>query len=228
MRLYYDLHIHTALSPCAEDDMTPNNIVNMALLKGLDIIAIADHNSARAAGEVIKAARGKGLLVLPALEIETAEEVHILCYFAGIDEALEMERAARATLPKIKNRPEIFGRQIYYDSRDNIIGEEEQMLITASALSVEEVCAMARGLGGAPVPAHIDRDAYGIISKLGAIPGSLGFAAVELSKGGAMPEGSGKYLVLKSSDAHSLGQISERENSLVVSDKKAQDIIDIL
>ncbi|MDO5479206.1 MAG: histidinol-phosphatase, partial [Clostridia bacterium] len=29
MKLYYDLHIHSALSPCGDNDMTPNNIVNM-------------------------------------------------------------------------------------------------------------------------------------------------------------------------------------------------------
>ena len=36
MILRCDLHIHTALSPCGDMDMTPNNIVNMAQLKGLD------------------------------------------------------------------------------------------------------------------------------------------------------------------------------------------------
>ena len=45
MMLYYDFHIHSALSPCGDADMTPNNIVGMASIKGLDAIAVSDHNT---------------------------------------------------------------------------------------------------------------------------------------------------------------------------------------
>ena len=34
---YYDLHLHSCLSPCGDEDNTPNNIAGMAKLCGLDI-----------------------------------------------------------------------------------------------------------------------------------------------------------------------------------------------
>ena len=47
MNIAVDLHMHSCLSPCGDELMTPNNIVNMAKLKGLDAIAVCDHNTAR-------------------------------------------------------------------------------------------------------------------------------------------------------------------------------------
>ena len=82
MRLYYDLHIHSALSPCADDDMTPNNIVNMAKLKGLDLITVSDHNCGRNVEAASKVAEQAGILFLPGIEMTTAEEVHVLAFFA--------------------------------------------------------------------------------------------------------------------------------------------------
>ena len=107
MKLYYDLHIHSALSPCGDNDMTPNNIVNMSLLKGLDVIAVTDHNSCGNVRAVQKAAEGR-LLVIPGMEIETSEEVHILGLFPCIESAEEMEGIIKDLSAPIKNRPEIF------------------------------------------------------------------------------------------------------------------------
>ena len=102
MILYYDLHIHTALSPCADNDMTPNNIVNMALLKGLDVIAVTDHNSAENARAVIKAGEKAGLTVIAGMEIETSEEVHVLSLFPSADAAEEVQRQVYRSLPDAK------------------------------------------------------------------------------------------------------------------------------
>ena len=67
MNLFYDLHIHSALSPCGDNDMTPNNIVNMSLLKGLDVIAVSDHNSIKNLYPILEVAKDTELLVIPAM-----------------------------------------------------------------------------------------------------------------------------------------------------------------
>ena len=56
MGLYrYDLHIHSALSPCAEKDMTPVTIVGLAKANGLDFVAVSDHNSIKNVEVAIRA-----------------------------------------------------------------------------------------------------------------------------------------------------------------------------
>ena len=89
----YDFHIHTALSPCGDNDMTPNNIVNMAYLKGLEAIAVTDHNCVKNVAAVIEAGKNAGITVIPGMEIESSEEIHIVSLFPHIDAALEAEKA---------------------------------------------------------------------------------------------------------------------------------------
>ena len=56
MKTYgYDLHVHSCLSPCGDNDMTPNNLVQMALLSGCDILALTDHNTCRNAPAAMEA-----------------------------------------------------------------------------------------------------------------------------------------------------------------------------
>ena len=92
---YYDLHIHSCLSPCGAESMTPNNIVNMAQLAGLDVIAVADHNSALNCPAVMAAGERAGLLVLPGMELTTSEEVHVLCLFETLKGALACSARVR-------------------------------------------------------------------------------------------------------------------------------------
>lgn len=233
MKIAYDFHIHTALSPCGDDDMTPNNIVNMAVLKGLDAIAITDHNTCRNAEACMQCAEGTDLLVLPGMEVETAEECHIVCIFPDIDSARRMEEQVIANLPKIKNRPDIFGHQVVMDKDDNIVGYEENLLVTATAMPVEKVASLARELGGVAIPAHIDKAAYSIISNLGFIDDGYGFKTVEvkdLEKLDSLYEdkGLGRFRIIHSSDAHYLWDISEREQFLEVDKPDTTSIIDIL
>lgn len=233
MKIAYDLHIHTALSPCGDDDMTPNNIVNMALLKGLDVIAVTDHNTCRNAAACIKCAEGTDLLVLPGMEVESAEECHIVCIFPTLDAALKMEEQVKAHLPKIKNRPDIFGHQAIMDEDDNIVGYEENMLVTATTLSVDKVAELTRQFGGVPIPAHIDKSAYSVISNLGFIDDAWGFKTAEvkdLDKAQSMYEDKGlnRFKIIHSSDAHYLWDILEREHFLEADFLNAEVIIDIL
>ena len=62
--LHADLHIHTCLSPCAEREMSPSRVVRQAREKGLDLIAICDHNSAENVEAASRAAEGIGLAVI--------------------------------------------------------------------------------------------------------------------------------------------------------------------
>ncbi len=229
IRLYYDLHIHSALSPCGDVDMTPNNIVNMSILKGLDVIAVADHNTIGNCKAVMEAAEDK-LLVIPAMEVETLEEVHMLCYFPTLDAAKEMENELRRRTPPIKNRPEIFGNQYYMNSDDQIIGEEERLLVSATALDIYEVVKLAKKLGGAPVPAHIDRKSYSVLSNLGFFPPDLEVSTVEITEKNLnkMKDDYNKYQIITNSDAHYLENISERINSIDIPCKNTQNIVEYL
>ena len=210
MKKYYDLHIHSALSPCGDEDMTPNNIVNMARLKGLDIIAVTDHNTCGNVRAVMEVA-GDDLMILPGIEIESSEEVHILGYFPTIEAAEKMEELIRRNSTRVKNRPEIFGKQLYMNAEDEVIGEEEELLVMASGLTSKEIFYLVRELGGVPVPAHIDRSSYSMVSNLGFLPPELSVSTVEITNTNRVewekdyPE----MMILTSSDAHYLGDIAE-------------------
>ena len=213
----YDFHIHTCLSPCGDNDMTPNNIVNMALLKELDIIAVTDHNSVSNCEAVIKAADGTGLKVIPGMELCTAEEVHMVCLFGSLDKGKQFEEFVFDNLPDIKNRPEIFGEQIIMNEQDEKVGEFDKLLINASMITIDEAVNKVKELEGICYPAHIDKSSNSIISNLGFIPEEYGFQLVEaadLKKVTSAEEYSEiykRYAVIHSSDAHYLWDISERE-----------------
>lgn len=218
MRYYYDLHIHSALSPCGDDDMTPNNIVNMALLKGLDIIAVTDHNACDNAEAVMKAGQKAGLLVIPGMEIESAEEVHVLSLFPDLESTRRVSRVLREHSMHIRNREEIFGCQRILNEDDEQVGTVEELLITATTLSIEEVFRVVSEAGGLAIPAHVDRSSHSVLSNLGAIPDSIAVVNVELSRDcdaesffTENPE-LRQYGVLRDSDAHYLWDISEKEN----------------
>lgn len=225
MDIAVDLHIHSALSPCAADDMTPNNIVNMALLKNLDVISITDHNSCDNVESIVKVADSR-ILVLPGMEVQTKEEVHLLCYFENVDKLLDFGRLIDSKLPNIANAPEIFGNQFILDEEDHIIGKKKQMLISSVNLSIEQVLDAVSDMEGVIIPAHIDRSSYSIISQLGFIPENLESGMLEVSKKDSefskiYPQGK----ILYSSDAHNLWQILERESFLSVDNISLLDVL---
>jgi hypothetical protein len=212
MNLYYDLHIHSCLSPCADQLMTPKNICAMAAIKGLNLIALTDHNTAGNVRVTEKAAAEEGLLFLPGIEICTAEEVHLLAYFESCSACEKMGQYCLEHLPPIQNKPEFFGEQTYIGPDDQPSGFEERLLITALSLPLEQVVQKVRSLGGVPVPAHIFRG-NGIMTMLGFIPPHVGFTTVEVQAGEIPPGG---LRSITSSDAHELGVIAEREHYLNV------------
>ena len=222
MKVYYDLHIHTGLSPCADKDMTPNNIVNMAILNELDVIAITDHNTCGNAAAVMEAASGTPLTVLCGMEVETAEEVHVICLFAALEQGLAFDKAVAATMPQVANKPAIFGTQLYYDADDEVLGTCDRLLMTATALSLPALVDMVKGYGGVAIPAHIDRPSNSVMTNLGFIPPELDVAFIEFSKHtdplGYFAEHQRlffkAYGTLVSSDAHYLGDIAEKKHYL--------------
>lgn len=222
MSLYYDLHIHSCLSPCAAEDMTPGNICGMAHIKGLQAIAVTDHNSARNLRACCEAARRFDLLFLPGIELCTREEVHLLSYFPTLEAAEEMGQRCLELLPPMKNRPDFFGAQIVMNAQDEEIAREDALLIGALSIGFSEACSLVRSLGGVPVPAHIHR-MNGAIQMLGFLPPQDAITAVEVKEGDFVPEG---YRVLRSSDAHQLSDISEPLYTL--QGCSAADILDYL
>ncbi len=182
MKYNYDLHIHSALSPCGDDEMTPNNIANMLKLVGCDIIAVSDHNSCKNSSAVIKVAEDIGLLCVPAMELCTCEEAHVLCLFNELKSALAFDELVYSKIPNIKNKPQVFGNQLIIDENDKITGIEEKLLITACELSAEELVSVLKEYGGIAIPAHIDKSSYSLLSSLGFIPKEFGFINYEVSK----------------------------------------------
>jgi PHP family Zn ribbon phosphoesterase len=203
-----DLHVHTALSPCADDEMTPPAIVAAALAEGLAMIAVCDHNSARNVAAVQEAA-GARLAVLAGMEITTAEECHVVGLFPDAAAAEAAGAEVGATLGPIDDGYEaFFGEQRLLDAAGLETGREQLALATATTLDVDRVVELVHRHGGLAVAAHIDRRSFGLIGQLGFFPAGAGFDAVELSR--HVPAGSERAAeyavhglpVLHSSDAH--------------------------
>jgi PHP family Zn ribbon phosphoesterase len=212
MKLAADLHIHSCLSPCGDDDMTPNNIVNMAYIKQLGAIAVTDHNSAKNLPAVAEVAKARGLVLVPGLEVQTREEVHLLCYFGELEDALRFGDVLYAYLPGLPASPDVFGEQRILNENDEIIGTEPRLLIQSLDLSIEQVAALTREYGGLVVPAHVNKSANSIFCNLGFIPPGLDFPALEVYRKAPLPDADlSGYRLIHASDAHCLAQILEPE-----------------
>lgn len=227
----YDLHIHSCLSPCADNDMTPANIIGMAVLKELDVIAITDHNSCRNCEVAMQIGEVYGITVIPGMELTTREEVHVLCLFENISDALAFDSYVYQKLIKIPNDKKIFGSQRIVDADERMIREEQFLLIQATEISFDEVYELTNSYHGVMIPAHIDKNSFSLISNLGFIPENSKFSCVELK---SIDEESKlkeqhPYLkhckVVSNSDAHSLWQIRERTHFLHAESRGRRDII---
>ena len=170
LKLSYDLHIHSCLSPCGDDDMLPSNIVGMAALKELDVIAITDHNSCKNCPAVMKLAEAYGVLAIPGMEICTSEEVHVVCLFPDLNRAMLFDEFVSSIILPTPNNEDIFGKQQICDEDDNIIGKVSNLLINAVDLSFDGLYDAIRQYDGIMIPAHIDKSSNSLLSNLGFIP----------------------------------------------------------
>lgn len=177
-----DLHIHSCLSPCADIIMTAGNIINKAVEQGLDIIAITDHNSAKNVAAAVEMAAGSTLKIIPGMEVESAEGVHLLCFFDQVEQLLTWQEEVYQSLPDMMNDEEYFGYQIITDQEDEFIAKEERLLATAVKISVEDIVKKITKLGGLVVPSHIDRPYNSILANLGFIPPGMEISTLEISK----------------------------------------------
>ena len=224
-KYFYDLHIHSCLSPCADDDMTPNNIAGMAALNGLQVVALTDHNSAKNCPAFFEACKRQGLIAIAGVELSTSEDVHLVCLFPELDAAMEFDRALEAHLAPIKNKPHIFGNQLILNAEDEPIGEVDKLLITGTDMWAGEAIEFARAFGAHVHPAHIDRISNGMIAVLGDIPFEYGFNCVEFNDKVNAKEYYGNYASIKdmsmviSSDAHHLWDINEAINCFEIDDE---------
>lgn len=215
-RYYYDFHIHSCLSPCADNDMTPSNIAGMATLAGLNIVALTDHNTAKNCPAFFEAAKANGIIPVAGMELTTAEDIHIVCLFEHLEEALSFSETVDKRRIRIKNRTDIFGDQLITDAEDNIIGTEEDLLSNATDISYDEVPSLVEAHGGICFPAHVDRQANGVIATLGTLPEIPFFGIAEFHDIEKKDEYIKAHPILESklltvgSDAHYLWDIRDK------------------
>ncbi len=216
-----DLHLHTVLSACAEVEMIPPLIVRRALELGLDWLAVTDHNSAANVRAVCAAAEGSGLAISPGLEVESREEVHIVCLFDAAEQAEAWAEVISQHLPPLRNDERHFGAQFVVDATGDYVRSEERLLQTSVDLSVEEIVRGVAALGGLAIPAHVDRPANSLLVNLGFVPVGLDIAGLEISArtSGAQFRQAHPELahlgLLCSGDAHRLSEMVRR--TMVVS-----------
>jgi len=218
----YDLHLHSCLSPCGDEEMTPANLVNMAALLGLDIIALTDHNTVGNCRSAMEAGERAGVLVIPGMELCTAEEIHVICLFPTLQHAEDFSAEVYQNLPPIRNRPGIYGRQLRMDSADGILGEEPLLLVTASGISIDHVSELVARYGGLCYPAHIDRPSFSVLANFGVYPEHLPFPVAEISRHANPhtlradhPE-LARMPFVRASDAHRLEDMMEPEDGQVM------------
>lgn len=219
---YYDLHLHTCLSPCGDAAMTPPNIAGFAALAGLSLIAVCDHNTAGNARAVQQAAAelAPGLLVIAGLELTCAEEIHAVCLFPSADLAEAASDEVYSCLPDIRNREAVFGPQIRMDKEERELTREERLLITATTISIDDAADFAACYGGFCFPAHIDRSSQSVLSALGELPESLPFTTVEVANPDAFFADAAnrryaeRYHILTDSDAHRLEEIRDASRAI--------------
>ena len=213
----YDLHIHSCLSPCAEDEMSPNNIVNMAVLKGLDMIAVTDHNSLKQVRTMAKVAKGK-IKYIYGVEIESIEAVHLLAYFIDEKNIDELDAFLEQHLLKQKNNSKYYGNQNICNEFDEVVGHYDNLLIMSCDLSIDEISKKVHDLGGIIVIAHALDRTNSIITQLGFIPSNFKFDAIEVKNTKQKAELLKTHPHLKdaiflyNSDAHRLVDINEAVN----------------
>lgn len=210
-RLRADLHIHTALSPCGADEMTPPAIIEAALAAGLEMIAVCDHNSAGNAKAMQAAAEG-AVSVLAGIEITTVEEAHVVGLFPDAARAMAVGRAVRVALPLSASKAAVWGEQTLMDAVGRVTGHEARLLGAATSLSLADAVALIRRHDGLAIASHVDRPSFSVPSQLGVFPDDVRFDAIEISAAGWRQGRQDRFAALGlpmvcSSDSHWLTEI---------------------
>ncbi|NLM00327.1 MAG: PHP domain-containing protein [Treponema sp.] len=218
-----DFHIHSCLSPCGDLSMSPKMIVKHLKNHGINLAALTDHNSALNCQPFMELCTENAIAALSGIEVQTTEEVHILCLFNDWKVALELGEEIYEMMPNIMNIPEKMGDQVYVDKEENILGEVDKFLVTSAEISIDDLADKVHKMGGLVIPAHVDRPAFSLTSQLGFIPqgdfDALETLTLDLSK---LPKfcNTTSYAIIHSSDAHYVEQIGQRFTQLNIDGTK--------
>ncbi|MBP5494529.1 MAG: PHP domain-containing protein [Lachnospiraceae bacterium] len=229
--LHYDLHIHSCLSPCGDNESTPGNIVGMAVVKGLDVIALTDHNTCKNCEAAMAIGKEYGITVIPGMELTTSEEVHVLCLFHTLEDAMGFDAFVEPRILQIPNDPKVFGDQFICDENDEVKGTFSNLLISATDISFDRVDDVIKPFNGVMVPAHVDANSFSLTSNLGFVPPDTNFKCFELQKMENLHklQDANPYLrdcnVIKDSDAHYIEHISEAVNTIYAESNSIDDVL---
>lgn len=210
-----DLHLHTPLSPCAQDTMLPQPVVERCLGFGLDVIAITDHNAIDNVRPFYEEGKEKGLIVVPGMEMETQEGIHVVCLFDSCEALQTWDEAMKPFRSVQINDSRYFGHQWVISRSGRQLREEERMLLDSMTISVDDVVPAVHRCGGLCIAAHADRPSYSITSVLGSIPDELALDGIELTRHLPRDERLLEdirrrgYRYVTACDAHDLDQIGE-------------------
>ncbi len=223
-KYYYDLHVHSCLSPCADNDNTPCNLAGFAAISGINIMALTDHNTCKNCPAFYAAAKAYGVIPVAGMELTTSEDIHVVCLFETLEQAMAFDEEVDRKRIKFKNREDIFGEQLILNEDDEIIGKDEHLLSNATMISLEEAPALVSKFGGVCYPAHIDRDANGIVAVLGTLPESPDFRCVEIRDLENIEPFKERFkledkIIVISSDAHYLQDVRDKENFFELDDE---------
>ena len=228
-RWYYDLHLHSCLSPCGGEEVTPGDLAGMCAVAGLDIVALTDHNTCGNCHAFAQAAEAYGLLALWGMELTTAEEIHVICLFPDGERGSAFSRLVYDRLPPVENDPLIFGKQTLRDCEGRVSGEEKRLLMGASHIGVNEVCGLVEKLKGVCFPAHIDRPSFSLLSQLGVWDPDLPFPLAEVSPhcppGFSQRRDLAGIPFITNSDTHRLADLPDARYAMELQEKSAAAVL---
>jgi 3',5'-nucleoside bisphosphate phosphatase len=225
-----DFHIHSTLSPCAQLEMSPRAIVEKSREVGLDMIAITDHNMTENSRYAALVSEPSGPVVLFGMELQTAEEVHLLALFADYETAMSLQTLVYSLLPAVENRPDYFGDQVVVDQDDTIIRFEQRLLLNSANISVNEAVSWIKAHGGLVIASHIDSPAFSLISQLGYVPDDTPFDALEVADRQKLLALLGvvnakNIPIVSFSDAHCLDDLGRRRTSLLMEEASFREVV---
>ena len=230
-RFMVDLHIHTKLSPCASEEMTPKAIAEGARRCGLDIIAVCDHNSSRNCAAVVEAAGMQSVVALPGIEVETQERIHVIGLFPDVERAITVSREIRIGLPDVDEEYTTrIGEQLLMNAEGLSYGSEEKALATPSAFDLAGAVSLIKRNDGLAIAAHVERASFSVYSRLGDVPRDIPFDALEVSPVDRRPIGIREkfarygWTLVASSDSHYLMELGRARSHFLLESPTFEEI----
>jgi len=207
--------------------MTPPKIIRKAREKGLQIIAITDHNSAENI-PAFNAFKEEGIKIFAGMEITTSEEVHVLAIFEDYEKIKPLQEIVYETLEGAEFDDRI-GYQLVVNEKEEILSFVKRPLIGATNLNIFEIVKLIHRYNGLAIASHIDKEVFSIISQLGFIPEDIIFDGLEVSVHTDINEakkrfGNLKAPFIRSSDSHHLREIGRAYTEFFIKAPSLEEI----